>query len=90
MRYRRLDVPVQKDGEGSEGYKKKSPSSRLGSNQGYKITSDADSDSKSWVLNHYTTGTGARVTEQRLYFSVGENPTSSPVGMSSCQRGPFE
>lgn len=25
-------------------------------------------DSKSWVLNHYTTGTGARVTEQRLYF----------------------
>jgi hypothetical protein len=30
------------------------------------------------------------VTEQRLYFSVGENPTSSPVGMSSCQRGPFQ
>ena len=25
-------------------------------------------DSKSWVLNHYTTGTSARVTEQRLYF----------------------
>ena len=90
MRYRRLDVHVQKDGDGSEGKAKKSQVPAWVRTRDTRLLQMQFSDSKSWVLNHYTTGTGARVTEQRLYFSVGENPTSSPVGMSSCQRGPFE
>ena len=80
MRYRRLDVPVQKDGEGSEGIEKNR------GDEPWRLMSvwprpprkkkiqfppgfePGIQDSKSWVLNHYTTGTSARVTEQRLYF----------------------
>ena len=71
MRYRRLDVPVQKDGEGSEGYKKKSQVPAWVRTRDTRLLQMQLCDSKSWVLNHYTIGTGARVTEQRLYFSLG-------------------